>query len=68
MGKRKFERVRRIQNDEKEAEDSEEEEERRGVAGLINNLTIETAGKEEEAAENLKAGLGMEAEEICEVD
>ena len=32
------------------------------MAGL-NNLTIETAGTEEEAADGLKAALGMEVEE-----
>ena len=33
------------------------------MAGLINNLTIETAGTEEEAAEGLAAALEMEMEE-----
>ena len=41
---------------------AEEEEERGGVAGLLNNLTIETAGTEEEATGGLEAALGMEVE------
>ena len=32
------------------------------MAGLLNNLSIETAGTEEEAAEGLKAALAMEVE------
>ena len=40
----------------------EEEDERGGVAGLLDNLTIETAGTEEEAAEGLKAALVVEVE------
>ena len=33
------------------------------MSGLLRNLTIETAGTEEEAVENLEAALGMEVEE-----
>ena len=33
------------------------------VAGLLNNLNIETAVTEEEAADGLEATLGMEVEE-----
>ena len=36
------------------------------MAGLFNNLTIETAGTEEEAAEILEEELGMESEETDE--
>ena len=38
------------------------EEESQGVAGLLNNLIIETGGTEEEAIERLKAALGMDVE------
>ena len=59
---RKLERVRGRQNSE-EVEASEEEEESGGVADVVGNLTIEMAGTEEEAAENLEVALGMEIEE-----
>ena len=59
---RKLERVRGRQNSE-EVEASDEEEESGGVADVVGNLTIETAGTEEEAAENLEVALGMEIEE-----
>ena len=36
------------------------------MTGLLNNLTIETAGKEEEAAELIEEALGMEVEETGE--
>ena len=36
------------------------------MAGLLNNLTIETAGTEEEAAELLEEALGMEVKETGE--
>ena len=49
------------------AAEAEEQEEGSGeVAGLMNNLIIETAGTEEEAAEGLAAALGMEVEEDME--
>ena len=59
---RSLERVRRIIHDEEEARNSEEEEYRGGLAVLLNNLTIETAGTAEEATEHLEAALGMEVE------
>ena len=58
-----MERVRRRRREEEEAGNSGEEEERGVVARLPNNLTIKTAGTEEEAAEHLEAALGMEVEE-----
>ena len=64
VGQRRLERVRKIRGEEEEADNlAEEEEEREGLAGLLNNLTIETVGTEEEAAEGLTAALGMEIEE-----
>ena len=62
----RLERVIRIRQEGEEAGDSMEEEECRGVARLLNNLTIETAGTEEEAAEQLEAALGIEVEETDE--
>ena len=46
----------------------DEEEERGGIAARLNDLTIETAGTEEEAAEGLAVALEMqvEEEEVCE--
>ena len=50
--------------EEEETEENEEEEEESGVVvQAINNLTIEMAGTEEEAADGLEAALGMEVEE-----
>ena len=43
-----------------------EEDESGRVTGLLNNITIETAGTEEEVAELLEEALGMEVEEIGE--
>ena len=63
LGQRKIDLVKRIRRDEEEAVNSDEEEERGGVAGLLNNLTIDMVGTEEEAAEHLEAALGMEVEE-----
>ena len=40
----------------------EEEEERENVTACLNNLTIETAETEEEAAERLGIVLGMEVD------
>ena len=62
----RLERVIRIRQEGEEAGDSMEEEECRGVARLLNILTIETAGAEEEAAEQLEAALGIEVEETDE--
>ena len=58
VGQRRLERVRRRRQDEEEAGNSEEEEERGGVSGILNNLTIEMAGTEKEAAEHLEAEFG----------
>ena len=60
VGKRRVERVRaRRVEEEGEVDAAEEEQEEDGgeVAGLINNLSIETAGTEEEAAEGLEPQL-----------
>ena len=66
VGQRRVERVRaRRVEEEGEVNAAAEEQDKDGgeVAGLISNLTIETAGTEEEAAEGLAAALGMEVEE-----
>ena len=56
--------MKRRQREEEEAEGSEEEEEEGGgVVEGLNNLTIETVGTEEEAADGLEAILGMGVEE-----
>ena len=63
---RRLERVRARREeteDEAVAEAEEEEEGGGGVAGLLNNLNIETAGTEEEASEVLIEALRMEVEE-----
>ena len=55
--------MRWSEEEEDEADDSaEEEEEGGGVHEQLNNLRIETAGTEEEAAERLAASLAMEVE------
>ena len=61
LGRRRLDRVRtRREMEETEASEEEaEEEESRGVADLMGNLTIETAGTEEEAAENLEVVISM---------
>ena len=67
MGQRTLKRVRGRRRKEEEAEESEELEEKSGgVVQAINNLTIETVVTEEEAADGLKAALGMEVEETGE--
>ena len=38
------------------------------MAGLLTNLTIETAVTEEEAAEGLKSALGMGVEEVRDIE
>ena len=58
VGQQRFERVRRERNEE-EAGSAEVEEESENFYGLLNNLTIETAVTEEDAAEGLKAILDM---------
>ena len=63
VGQRRLARFRERRGEEEEAEGSvEEENERGGVAGLLDNLTIETAGTEEEAAVGIEAALAMEVE------
>ena len=55
---------RRVETeDEVDSEAEEQEEESGEVAGLMNNLDIETAGTEEEAAEGLAEALRMEGVE-----
>ena len=64
VGQRRLERVWEIRGGEEEADNSAaEEEESGGVLDGINNLTIEMAGTEYEAAEGLAAALEMEVEE-----
>ena len=63
MGQRRLNQVKQIQLEEEEAKGSEEEEEGGGIEATLNNLTIDTAGTEEEAAEFFEAALGMEVEE-----
>ena len=77
MGQQRVERIRARQNEGegKEATEAEEEEGGEELAGL-DNLTIETATTDEEAAEDLEAALetlemkvegdgGSEGEEGC---
>ena len=59
MGQQRLERVRGRRSEE-EAGSAEEEEGRENLEGLLNNLKIETAGTEEEAAESLEAALQIE--------
>ena len=61
VGQCQLERVRRRQNEDKVGT-AEGEEESQGVAGILNNLNIETGRNKEEAAESLKVPLGMEFE------
>ena len=66
LGKCRLERVRarREETEEEAAAEAEEEEDGSGgVAGLLNNLKIETAVTEEEAEEGLAEALKMEVEE-----
>ena len=66
VGQRRLDRVKaRLEEGEEEADAEVEEEEERsgGVAVILNNLTIETAGTEAEAAEGLAEALRMEVEE-----
>ena len=63
MGQRKIERVRGRRCEEEAEDYTEEEEESGDVLAVINNLTIETAGTEEEAAEQMMSALEMEMEE-----
>ena len=66
VGQRRLERVlSRIGEEEGEEEEETEEPEEEGaeVAASLGNLTIETAGTEEEAEEELAVDLEMEEEE-----
>ena len=63
VGQHILERVRGKRLEEEAEEYAEEEEESGCVLARINNLTIKTARKEEEAAEQLTAALKMEVEE-----
>ena len=63
VGQHILERVRGKRLEEEAEEYAEEEEESGCVLARINNLTIKTARKEEEAVEQLTASLEMEVEE-----
>ena len=64
VGQRRLERVReRREGADTEEVAGDEEEERGGIAARLDNLTIETAGTEEEIAEGLAVALEMEVEE-----
>ena len=65
VGQRRLARVRERRGEEEDVEDSEKEEEEESgrMMTRLTNLSIETAGTEEEAAEGLAAALEMEAEE-----
>ena len=63
VGQCRIERVRWRRREEEAEESAEEEEESGSVPAGIDNLTIETAGTEEEVAEQLTVSLGMEIEE-----
>ena len=62
MGQQSLERVIWRRREKEDAEESEEKEEGGGIAAGLTNLTIETMGTEEEAADGLEATLGMEVE------
>ena len=63
VGKPRLARVRerRKESDTEEAS-GDEEEERRGIATEFNNLSIKTAGTEEQAAEGLAVALEIQEE------
>ena len=64
VGHQTLERVQGQQCEEEETYDYEvEEEESRGVVAEMGNLSIDTAGTEEEATNGLAAALWMEIEE-----
>ena len=63
VGQRRIERVQ-ARRSEEEVGSSDEEEETKGMMEVFNNLNIETAGTDEEAAEVLAAALNMEIEVI----
>ena len=56
-------RERRLEEEDTEVAE-EEEEEGGGVVIGLNNLTIDTSGTVEEAAEGLEAALGMATQEM----
>ena len=60
VGKRRIVRVRERRRATEEEGTEKGKVENGGVAGLLNNLTIETGGTEEEVAEGLEAALEME--------
>ena len=68
VGQRILERVRAKRGDEEEATskgaEEEEEDGGGGIAAIILNLTIETAGTEEEAKEGHEADLGISTQEM----
>ena len=65
MGQRTVEKVRARITEEEVADNTEaEEEEGREVLACLHNLSIETAGTEEEVAENLEAALGISTHEM----
>ena len=67
VGQQRLSRVMERRGDEEAAEESvEEEDESGGVLTRITNLSIETAGIEEEAVEGLEAELEMELEGATE--
>ena len=68
VGQRRLKRVHGSRQEGEEAEDVEEEGESGRVDTLLNNLTIKTAGTEEEAAVQLEEALEMEVEETGEVE
>ena len=68
VGQSRLERAIRRQQEGEEAGDSVEEEESRGVSGLLNNITIEAAGTEEEAVEHLEAALWIQVEDTGEIE
>ena len=67
MGQRRLERSR-VRRSKEEAEASDVEDYTESVAAVLDNLTIETEGIEEESAEGLEAALGMEVEEVGKIN
>ena len=65
VGQRRLEQVRsrRAETEDKAATEAQEEESG-GVLAGIHNLSIETAGTEEEAAEGREAALGISIQEM----
>ena len=61
VGQRRLESVRGRRSEE-EGGSAEAEDESQGIVYTLNNLTIDTEGTEEEAAESLEAALGMEVD------